>query len=171
MRHLGPLWPDSNKSCPWLLAGKCYAKFFFVLKFLTKLCGVGGIGMTMPNPASYKIGWYFNEIILFSHAKFEITPAYIFWRITNCSEYCKRHAECRQRYIFPGQFLKIYIYFFFLNIFLLGFSHIKYEYIIENWVWLRWLGLELGLQNAAGPFISSLELVLLCQPSPIPGQP
>ena len=59
----------------------------------------------------------------------------------------------------------------FINIFLLGFSHIKYEYIIENWVWLRWLGLELGLQNAAGPFISSLELVLLCQPSPIPGQP
>ena len=109
MRHLGPLWPDSNKSCPWLLAGKCYAKFFFVLKFLTKLCGVGGIGMTMPNPASYKIGWYFNEIILFSHAKFEITPAYIFWRITNCSEYCKRHAECRLRYIFPRQFLKIYI--------------------------------------------------------------
>ena len=53
----------------------------------------------------------------------------------------------------------------YLNIFLLGFSHIKYEYIIENWVWLRWLGLELGLQNAAGPFISSLELVLLCQPS------
>ena len=39
----------------------------------------------------------------------------------------------------------------FLNVFLLGFSHIKYEYIIENWVWLRWLGLELGLQNAAGP--------------------
>ena len=34
----------------------------------------------------------------------------------------------------------------------MGFSHIKYKYIIENWVWLRWLGLELGLQNAAGPF-------------------
>ena len=60
---------------------------------------------------------------------------------------------------------------FFFIFFLLGFSHIKYEYIIENWVWLRWLGLELGLQNAAGPFISSLELVLLCQPSPVPGRP
>ena len=43
----------------------------------------------------------------------------------------------------------------------MGFSPIKYS--IENWVWL---GLELGLQSAVGPFLSSLELVLLGQPSP-----
>ena len=49
------------------------------------------------------------------------------------------------------------------------FSHVTdstYQYIIENWVWL---GLEVGLQRAAGPFFSSLELVLLCQPYPSRG--
>ena len=38
--------------------------------------------------------------------------------------------------------------------------------VIENWVGLCWLGRICGLLHAAGPFFSSLGLVILCQPSP-----
>ena len=45
------------------------------------------------------------------------------------------------------------------SIIFIGIGHI-FKYIIENWVWLCWTGLELGLQRSAGPIFSSLELVL-----------
>ena len=52
----------------------------------------------------------------------------------------------------------LFFFFFFIGIFNI------YKYIIENWVWLCCLGLELGLLCSAGPFFSSWELVL-CEPS------
>ena len=59
-------------------------------------------------------------------------------------------------------------------IFLLDFSHSTYVhctmYIIENWVWLCWLGLELVLHNAA--VVSPLNWILSSLVSlPLAGRP
>ena len=47
------------------------------------------------------------------------------------------------------------------------FSHFL-KYIMENWVWLCRLGLELRLQHSCGPFLSSSD-ILLCQQGGLSG--